>query len=112
MGVQRVTRNRGTMGSLQVGTGGTLKKIVHGTVANVNPASIAAGGVGSVALTITGVAGGDVVMVEPPAALEAGLLAGLPVISANTVTIPLANPTGDAIDGAARTWRYTWIDLT
>jgi hypothetical protein len=69
----------------------------------VDPASIAAGAVGTATITITGLAAGDLVVAEPPA-LSAGLVfVGLRV-TANTVTLLLANITDSPVDGASATW--------
>jgi hypothetical protein len=98
---------------LNVGTGSDIKKIKSGTV-TVDPASIAATTSGETAVTITGVAVGDIVIFEPPSALETGLAYGATgrVSAADTVQLRLTNVTGLAIDGASLTWRYLWVDLT
>jgi hypothetical protein len=99
--------------SLKVGSGGTaLKTVKYGTVA-VDPPSIGATTRGTLTVTITGVAVGDIVELHFPSSLEAGLLyVGNRVASADTVSIYLYNPTGAPVDGASRTWEYVWFDLT
>lgn len=98
--------------AIRVGfSGTTIKNIVHGTVA-VNPGSIATVTRGTIAFTVTGAAAGDAFIIEPPAALAAGLVYAGYVVTANTVTLHIYNSTGDAVDDTERTWRYTWIDLT
>lgn len=93
-------------GSLKAGTGDKVDKILIGTVV-VDPAEIAAGAKGTTAVTVTGVVAGDIVTVNPPAALEAGLIpAGAYVSGPDEVTIVLFNPTGAPVDGASRTWGY------
>lgn len=83
-----------------------------GTV-SLNPPSIAAQSRGSVTFTITGAAVGDVVVMQPPGALNAGLVyAGCAVTAPNTVTVYLGNLTGGAIDDGAQTWRWLLVDLT
>jgi hypothetical protein len=85
--------------------------ITRGTL-SVNPASIADQNRGSIAVTLPGLAVGDLLQLEPPAALEGGLgYAGF-LISADTVTIYLYNSSGGAINGAALNWTYTWFDTT
>lgn len=89
--------------------GQALETLTQGTVA-VNPASISANACAETAVTITGAAVGDMVLLSPPASLEAGLCAsGARVSAANTVQIRLCNVTGDAVDGAERTWQYILI---
>lgn len=90
-----------------------LKGLKAGTVA-VNPPSIAATSSAEVAVSISGVAVGDIVLFEPPSGLETGLAASGTgrVSAANTVQLRLTNVTGAAVDGASRTWRYLWVDLT
>lgn len=102
------------VGDAVEGTAGTdIKLIKSGTVA-VDPASIAAGASAETAVTITGVAAGDIVILEPPASLESGLVAdGVGRVSAaDTVQVRLTNASAAAIDGASLTWRYLHIDLT
>lgn len=83
-----------------------LTQIMSGTV-SVNPASIAAASTGDTTVTITGVASGDVVVMNPPDALEAGLaFGGCWVSAADSVKVRLVNPTAGAVDGAARNWTY------
>jgi hypothetical protein len=106
-------RSETAAAGLRVGQfGAPVKAVKSGTVA-VDPPSINASTRGTATATITGVAAGDLLILEPPSALESGLLyVGHYVSAANTVTIMLYNPTGAAVDGANRTWRYLWIDLT
>ena len=101
-----------TTGSVTPGGGAAIKKAVTGTV-SVDPASIAAQTRGSVSVTVTGCAVGDLLILEPPATLESGLAyAGCEITAASTVRIELANITGSAIDGASLTWKYRYFDLT
>ncbi len=89
-----------------------IMRVVSGTV-TVDPPSIAATTRGTATATIAGVAVGDLVEVYPPTTLEAGLIyCGCAVTGANTVTIYLYNTTAAAIDGAALSWRFVWVDLT
>lgn len=87
-------------------SGATITDFLSGTV-SVNPPSIAGGAEADVSVTITGAAAGDVVVLQPPAALTAGLyIVGVAVTATNTVTLRLYNVTGGAIDEAAATWNY------
>lgn len=98
---------------ITIGSGGdVIKKVDTGTV-SLDFASIAGTTRGSVTFTLTGAAAGDLIHMQPPAGLEDDLLfVGAEVTSANTVTVYLYNPTVSAIDAAAATWRYIWLDLT
>jgi len=83
-----------------------------GTVA-ADPGNIAAQTRGSVDVTIAGVAPGDIVVMNPPDGLNAGLaFAGCRVTAANTVRIYLANITGAGIDDGSLNWDFFWFDLT
>ncbi|WP_433329981.1 hypothetical protein [Spirillospora sp. CA-294931] len=66
--------------------------------------SIAAAGQHELTIAVTGAAVGDAVVLAPPAALTAGLIANARVTAPGTVTIRLANITAAAIDPAAATW--------
>lgn len=98
--------------SLTVGGGTPLKKLESGTV-SIDPGSIAAITRGSQTFTLTGAAVGDVVLMQPPGALNTGLFfAGCEVTGVNTVTVYIGNLTAGAIDDGANNWRYLWFDLT
>lgn len=110
MGMQKI-RNRLELAALSIGAE-VLKKMDYGTVA-VDPGSIAANTKGSKAVTIAGLAAGDMLILQPPSNLEAGLsYVGHEVTAANELTIYLLNHTGAAVDGASLSWRYLWLDLT
>lgn len=99
-------------GLLAVGGGTTIKRLEVGTGA-VNPGSIATVTRGTATLTIVGVAAGDIVYLQPPSGLNAGLLyCGCYVSGADTVTIVLYNATGGSIDDGSLTWTYLWLDAT
>jgi len=83
-----------------------IKGYMKGTV-SVDPPSIAAGATANVDVTISGLTTDHVVLLQIPAALEAGLVYGGCVVSAaNTLRIRLGNVTTGAIDGIARDWTY------
>jgi hypothetical protein len=71
----------------------------------VDVASIAAGAIGTLTVTVTGASTGDDVDLGPPAAIEAGLTWCGFVSAANTVTVRIHNTTGAPIDPASATWR-------
>lgn len=96
-------------GGLTLGGGTAIDGLTIGTV-SVNPASLATVTKAGTEVTITGVATGDIVLFQPPSDLEAGLLyVGCAVTGANKATVYLYNPTGEAVDGAAKNWTYIWI---
>ena len=85
----------------------------HAGSVSVNPPSIATVSKAAVDVTITGLAVGDLLVMHPPTALDDDLIyCGCRVKAADTATIFLYNPTGGAIDDAAQTWTYEWIDFT
>lgn len=101
-----------TVGTLAVGSAGTvINKIKSGT-ASVNLPSINAEATGSQTFTVTGAAVGDVVVVNPPSLTSGLSFAGAAVTGANTVTIYALNATAAPIDEAAATFTYLWFDLT
>jgi predicted anti-sigma-YlaC factor YlaD len=82
-----------------------------GTI-SVNPGAIVGGSRGTIAVTLTGIAVGDLLQLEPNASLNNSLSYDGFVISADTVTIALTNRSGASIDDGALDWRYVWIDRT
>jgi hypothetical protein len=101
-----------TAGTLAVGSSGSVIKKMASATASVNLPNITAATTGSATFTLTGAAAGDVVIVNPPA-LTAGLaFVGATVTAADTVTVYAANVTAAAIDNAAATFTYLWVDLT
>jgi hypothetical protein len=100
-----------TVGTLAVGGGTTIKKIVS-TTASVDFPEIAAATTGSATFTLTGAASGDSIFLNPPALTTGLVFAGAAVTGANTVTVYAVNATASPIDQASATFRYTWFDLT
>jgi hypothetical protein len=103
-----------TLSQLKVNSGATatIKRIEANTVA-ADPGSIAAQTRGSIDVTITGVAVGDIVVMDPPDGLNAGLVyGGCRVTANNTLRIYLANITGAAIDDGSTVYDFLWFDLT
>lgn len=104
--------NQGTFGDLKIGGGPIIKNTATGTF-NINPGNIGGQTRGSVNVTLTGAAIGDIVILQPPDALNVGLVFGGCVVSAtDTVKVFLANVTGTAIDDGANDWTYFWMDIT
>lgn len=77
-----------------------------GSVASSDPASIAAGGVGTATLAIAGAVVGDIVMAHPRELANGLVVESYSVSAADTVTVRLLNPTAGAIDDVAQTWEY------
>ena len=92
---------------LTVGTNGSVVyEITKGTV-SVNPGNISATTRGSVNVTIANLGTDDRILLQPPSALNAGLLyVGHDITASNTVTIYLYNKTGGGIDDGALDWKY------
>ena len=82
--------------------------IKRGTIA-VDPASLTTGTKTTVSLTIAGVNVNDIVILEPPVALEAGLVFQGCRAKSGGVDLDISNPTAGTIDGASRTWGYKII---
>ena len=107
-----LTLGRGIVGELQfsemVGNDSdlALAGILQGTASITPTAALAAGAVASMAVTVTGVLATDMVIVEPPSALEATLAYQGVIVTANTITVLIANRSSGAVTGAARTWVY------
>lgn len=86
---------------------------IFGEVA-IDPANLAAAAQAETAVSIaaalpSGVsaAAGDLVFVQPPSALEAGLICVSARISAtNTLGVTLRNVSAGAVDGASRLWTF------
>jgi len=106
-----LTRGLAIVGALQT-TGGTILKKVKAGSATFNPGSIAATTKLGTAVTITGAAVGDRVTVNPRTAFEDDIILSEVVVTANTATVFLYNPTAGAIDPASITLDWLWFDLT
>lgn len=77
--------------------GGSME--VHAAVDSADPASIAAGAVGDVIITVADVVATDVVFVTPRA-LATGLVLVEAICGAGKVTVTLLNTTAGAVDDA------------
>ena len=110
--VNRLSKGEVAVGALQVGDNDTVYGIEFGTVA-IDPANLNATTRGATTFTLTGAATTDIIIVNPPSDLNDDLIfAGAAVTAADTVTIYLYNPTAGAINQAAATFSYCWIDTT
>ena len=102
------------VGGINCGGGNIdLTRFNNGTV-SVNPASIAAVTKLAHTVTITGIGlvAGDMMVFEPPAALNDDLIyLGCRVTGDDTVDLYIYNPTGGAIDDTARNWNYLHFGL-
>lgn len=109
-GSSQESRGTRTVGALVIGRGVIVKKVQSGTV-SVDPANAGAAGAFETAVTITGVQVGDIVVFEPPSALEANLVySGARVSADDTVQLRLGALA--SVNGANLSWRYLWYDLT
>lgn len=72
--------------------------------ATLDFSSISAGAIGTSTVTVDGAAAGDLVVLGPPAAIEAGLVWCGFVSADDTVTIRMHNTTGSPIDPASASW--------
>lgn len=106
-----LVKNRRGSGLVASPPNSTIQGFLTGTV-SLDPGSIGAQTRGSVTFTLSGAAPGDIVILQPPTGLNAGLIyAGARVTTANTVTVFIGNLTGGSIDDGAQTWEYIWIDV-
>jgi hypothetical protein len=104
--MQKLTGALAKVGGIIFPGGGRITGILGG-VANVTPPSLATLLGGTSTMAVPGARVGDMVSVEPPAALEVGLVViGAAVTAANVVTINFYNPTASTITGVARSWGY------
>jgi hypothetical protein len=92
---------------LRLGSAGfvNVATALTGTQA-IDPASISAGAIGSITITATGVLATDLVQIEAPATLSAGLVVQGFAVTADTITVKLMNTTASPIDDTSKTW--TW----
>jgi hypothetical protein len=97
---------------LAVGGGDVIYKVRKATV-SVNPADLGTLTKAGTAVTVAGVAVGDIVIATPPATLEDDLIpAGAVVTNTDEVTIYLYNPTLGSVNGAALNWVLTIIEFS
>lgn len=86
-------------------------QVYTGTV-SVDPGSLLTQTSEDVTVTITGAASGDIVIMNPPATLEATLaFGGAYVSAANTVKVRIVNFSAGTVDGAALSWTYAILRI-
>jgi hypothetical protein len=94
-------------GSVSIGGGTQISKILKGTV-EVTVSALAAAAEEDISVTISGAAAGDIVCVTPlDAAMETGVgLIAAWVSAANTVKIRVSNFSGSSLTGSTANWSY------
>jgi hypothetical protein len=90
------------------GTAVSSVSVVSGTV-SVDPPSIAATTRAAVDVTVAGILATDIVVAEPPAALNDDLIFCGVVAAAGKFTVSIYNPTAGPINDTARSWKYKII---
>lgn len=109
-GIQFSVTNAATLRT-KLGLG--INAITEIPTTSVNPGSIGANSTGTVDMTVTGIAVGDVVMLNRPAGLDDDLVfSGCRVQTVDTVRLFLYNPTAAPIDDGANDWQGFWMDKT
>ncbi|MFQ5786720.1 MAG: hypothetical protein ACE5H1_01940 [Thermodesulfobacteriota bacterium] len=89
-----------------IGTDGTfITNFKHGSV-SVDPPNISGNSEASFTVTISGLVTTDRLFLTPDTLEEQLIFKGARIISANTVTIKIANVQTGAVDGAALNWNY------
>ena len=104
MGASHIT------GSVSIGGGTQITKILKGTVAVTVAADLAAAEE-DISVTIAGAAAGDTVIMTPlDAAMETGVgVLAAWVSAANTVKIRVTNASGSTLTGSTANWQYCII---
>lgn len=99
-------------GALSWGGGAAIKRFLSGFAAIDFP-SIAAGATHDLTITVTGAAAGDLAIITVNGSLAAGLvISQVPVVTADTVTVRLANVTSAPIDPSNLTFMAGVFDIT
>lgn len=78
----------------------------------VDPASITGGAIGTITITATGILATDLVAIEAPATLSAGLVVQGFQVTADTITVKLMNTTASPIDDTSKTWTWKALRVT
>lgn len=114
LGWERIAKGSvAVLDALRVGAAGSdIKRITAGTVqVNFAAGSATVGDIVEVSVTITGVAAGDVVVMNPSAAVAADVLWTVVRVTTDTVTLRATQGTASQ-DAADTAFTYLWIDLT
>lgn len=93
-----------TPDGLKVGAAGTVLTQVRRFSQTITPASVGAAVAAEQTFTVTGLAVGDTVIVNPAATGNATAVAGARVSAANTLAIQFVNPTAGALVPGAGTY--------
>lgn len=113
MAFNRVTRGQALTGALNVGGGANVKKIATGSVAIDFGALPASGGTGSATFTVTGVAAGDVLVVNQAGSVGSSVcLSHVGISAADTGVAWAVNVGAASVNPASAAYTYLWIDLT
>jgi len=100
-------RNQGStvLAKVQIGEASGLPITeVRRYQATINPASVAANVCAEQTFTVTGLAVGDIVVVNSSAPLAGMGICGVRVSAVNTLAVNFVNPTAGALDQASGTW--------
>lgn len=101
------------MEGVRIGSEGALIVAMRKGTVSIDPGSIATVTRAGTTFALPGAKAGDVLVMQPPAALNDDLLfVGCDVTADDVGTVYLYNPTGSGIDDTARTWRWFLIDAT
>jgi hypothetical protein len=77
----------------------------------IDAPSIGAGAIGTITITATGVLATDLVQIESPATLAAGLVVQGFQVTLNTITVKIMNTTAAPIDDTSKTWTWKAIGI-
>ena len=89
-----------------------VKSNLHTYTASVDPASAATDAIADLAVTVTGVVAGDIIIPVPAADVESGVIPVVAIATTDTVTLRLSNPTAGTVNGAAKTWTFHALTAT
>lgn len=113
----RLTKGKALVGaintdSVTVGSGSSVKGITSGTT-SVSFASIPANGTASAAITVTGAAEGDILVVnaKPAMSSSAAVISHVGVQATNTGVVWAGNVSSASVAASAAI-SYLWVDLT
>ena len=84
-------------------------RVEFGTVTSADPASIAAGAVGTVELTIEDADTTDLVFLNPRSLADGLVMVDATITADDTVTVTLLNTSGGAVDDAASDYDYVML---
>jgi hypothetical protein len=88
--------------------GGRNAATISTATFSLDPSSLVAHQQYTADITVAAMTATDLVVLVPPADLEAGLI-WMAVPGSGKFTVTILNTTHSTIDGAAKTWRYFWL---